>query len=111
MPAVLTTNSTLVCAHGGSVTTSGSTKLKVLNGNVLTISGVPAWSIAGCGQTSGSSKPCTKVLPPLAAGVSTKLRVGGSAAVLATLSGTTEGAPAPGPVTAQSANQGKLVAG
>jgi hypothetical protein len=111
MPAALTTNSTLICAHGGSVTTSGSSKLKVLHGSVLTTSGVSSWSIAGCGQTSGSSKPCTRVLPPLAAGVSSKLRVEGAAAVLATLSGTTEGAPAPGPVTAQSANQSKLVAG
>jgi len=112
MPAVLTAGSTLKCAHQGTVSTSGSSKLKVDGNDVLILAGLGAWSIGPeCTNKGGSLKPCTKVVPPPAAGVATKLIVDGSPAILDTLSVITDSTPAPpGLVTAQSANQNKLVA-
>lgn len=111
MPAVLTEGSSLKCAHQGTVSTSGATKLKVSGRNVLTVSGMGSWSVGSdCTQKGTNMKQCTKVVPPPASGASTKLRVQGSPVVLASLSIITDGAPATGPVTAQAANQNKLVA-
>jgi hypothetical protein len=60
MPALLTTASTLMCPHGGTVTASpGATKTKA--GAVVVRKG-DSFSIAGCPFMVGSSPhPCTTV--------------------------------------------------
>ena len=60
MPALLTTASTLMCPHGGTVTgTPGATHAQI-DGTVLRAS--DSFSVAGCTfNVSGAPQPCTTV--------------------------------------------------
>jgi len=60
MPALLTTGSTLMCPHGGTVTgTPGATRAQV-DGMILRAT--DSFSIAGCTfNVSGVAQPCTTV--------------------------------------------------
>ena len=61
MPALLTTASTLMCPHGGTITGSpGATKASADGAVVLRAS--DSFSIAGCAfNVSGAPQPCTSV--------------------------------------------------
>jgi hypothetical protein len=107
MPAVLTTGSRVVCDHQGTATTQGAPKLKVQGNPALLASDATSWPITLCTQTGGPPTPCSNITSVLA-GRANKLRIGGQAVLLATLSGPTNGAP-PGTASAQ-ANQSKLIA-
>ena len=60
MPALLTTASTLMCPHGGTVTGSpGATKATA---DTVILRGTDSFSISGCTfQISGAPAPCTVV--------------------------------------------------
>jgi hypothetical protein len=60
MPALLTTASTLMCPHGGTVTASpGATKATA---DATLLSATDSFSIAGCAfNVAGVAQPCTAV--------------------------------------------------
>lgn len=96
MPGVLTTGSSVVCGHGGTVSTSGSAKLKVTGNPVLLKAGIAGKSVSGCGTPTvppppgPPSSPCHSVASVIT-GEATKLKVSGSPVMLETLAGTTDG--------------------
>lgn len=118
MPGVLTTGSNVICGHGGTVSTTSSTKLKVSGNPVLLKIGIAHQSVSNC-QTPPASDPsgptaipCTLVVS-VDSGEANKLTAGGSPVVLETLTGETNGMV--GKVTPQtllsaSAGQTKLKA-
>lgn len=107
MAAVLTTQSTIACAHGGTAILSSSAKLLVSGAPVLLTSDSGSWSFDGkCTQTGGQLVPCTN-FTGLANAAAGKLTVGGTPVVLSTIAGTTSGKPV-ATVTATPADQ-KLV--
>lgn len=61
MPALLTTASTLMCPHGGTVTgTPGATKARA---DATVLRATDSFSIAGCTfNIGGAAQPCTTVL-------------------------------------------------
>jgi hypothetical protein len=110
MPAVLTTASTLKCAHGGTITVTASQQLLTAAGNpALVQADLAAASIAGCTNTvtSLSQKPCLKITS-LLVGASTTLAVNGQAVLLETAQGLTDAAP-PRPVLWQVVTAGQTV--
>jgi hypothetical protein len=119
MPKVLTTASTVLCsigapsAHGGTVKTASTARLRVAGSPVLTAAGVAAALVDAASPcttppTPGGNKPCTKVTTVNPASVAVKLKVGGVGVLLDTLKGATDGVP-PGSL-ASTANQTKLTA-
>src|SRR6266568_4191871 len=96
MSGVLTTSSNVTCGHNGKVQTSSSTKLTVNGQAVLLKSSIASMSIPDCStipasDTSGpTAKPCTTV-SSVDNGEATKLTAGGSAVMLETLAGQTDG--------------------
>lgn len=60
MPALLTTASTLMCPHGGTITAApGATKAKA---GAVILRANDSFSIKGCAlNVSGSPQPCTSV--------------------------------------------------
>ncbi|WP_049822054.1 hypothetical protein [Arthrobacter sp. H41] len=114
MAAVLTTGSTLVCPHGGTVTLgAGQSKLKVNGKSVLVQADVMGASVSGCGTPTVTAppptKPCTLVTSVLT-GPTPKLTVGGQPVLLDNAQGLTDGlAPAPGTWRVQSAGQNRAV--
>jgi hypothetical protein len=100
MPPVVTTNATILCAHGGRVTLLPKQMQVAASGGMLLcepdLVGSP---IVGCAQVpSPSSKPCTTVVSTLPGSTSMKVMVGGRPAYVATLQGMTDGVP-PGMIT------------
>ena len=87
MPGVLTTSATISCAQGGKVTPlTSSATLKVGGNAVLLENQVSTWQVTGCGNTNA---PCASVsMSPSKTGVATKLKVKGSAVLLANFAGT-----------------------
>lgn len=107
MAFVLTEQSTISCTAPGTVSTSGSSKLKVDGGNVLVLDGIVGKTISNCPvQNSNSTKQCTKVVS--ANGTSSKLKVDGNPVALSTLTGQSDGSTPSVSVT--NANQTKLKA-
>jgi hypothetical protein len=101
MGAVLVQTGVVKCANSGVATLAGSGKLSVGNVVVMREQDTSQWTIAGCVM----KKPCTKVSSVLA-GKSTKLFVGGSAVLLDSFQGNSDGeAPL---VQASAAGQSKL---
>lgn len=98
MPNVLTTTSRVLCGpdtgnHGGRVATASAAKLTVAGNPVLLRSGIGPSLSAPCKTPASSpSKPCTAVTS-IVAGGAVKLTAGGSAVMLDTLAGTTDGNP------------------
>lgn len=112
MPKVITENSTIVCAHQGTVTfTASQQKLKVGDKAVLVTTDVSTGSISGCKtplNPQTGTKPCLKVVS-LIAGAATKLKAGNVPVLLDTATGMTDGvAPTPNTWSVQSAGQTKL---
>jgi hypothetical protein len=116
MPAVLTENSTITCAHQGSVQRrAGQGNLTVNGQKVLVLGDLVGAAISGCANPvapPSGNKTCTATTAAIG-GVSTKLRVGGKLVLLETINGLTDGTlgGAPQPWSVKSAGQTKLKAG
>ncbi len=128
MPAVLTTASSIVCGHSGTVQQSSSEKLKVNGNSVLIKSSVDGQSISGCQtlpavDSSGTetARKCTKVAvdppappgPGVTGGEAVKLKVNGKPVMLSNLTGNTNGMVAkvtPQNLLSATAGQTKLTA-
>lgn len=111
MTAILTTGSSLTCAHGGRISLSShQSKLSVAGHPVLVQTDLVGASISGCPTPVASSpttKPCLTVVAVLA-GPTPKLTVDGTPVLLANARGLTDGVdPAPGTWSVQSAAQTK----
>jgi hypothetical protein len=110
MPAVLTTSSKLVCAHGGELVVQASTAaLSAAGSPVLVRADLLAATVSRCPNTNATAgqKPCLKVTSVLA-GASTALTVGGQPVMLETARGLTDAAP-PLPVMWQVGSAGQSV--
>ena len=109
--AVLTTASTLMCAHGGRLSLSTTqTRLTAATRPVLLSTDLPGATISGCATpASTSTKPCTAVTSVIS-GASTALEVSGTPVLTAQARGLTDGlAPAPGTWNVSDAGQTVLV--
>jgi hypothetical protein len=95
----LTTASTVKCGHGGTVGVASDAKLKVAGNPLLRRSSIEGKDITACSTPdSNTATKCRKVAL-VTAGEASKLRVGGQAVVLESLTGSTDGLPPvpPGP--------------
>jgi hypothetical protein len=107
MAKVLTAAASITCAHQGKVQFTVSQQTFTAGGQPVLVSGdIEGKPIAGCTQTSASTKPCTTALA-LVAGMATKLKAGNKPVLLDTATGPTDGSP-PGVWSVQSAGQSKL---
>jgi hypothetical protein len=112
--AVLTTASTLTCAHQGKVKADSSTRLRVGNKPVL-LADVTNKEISRCvvvDNTNTSTLHC-KTVSSVTAGQSARLTVGGTSVLLDLLVGSSDGTPpvppSPGiPLSPAIANQTRL---
>jgi hypothetical protein len=96
MPLLVTTNATILCAHGGRVVlTPKQTTVTAGGAPILRETDLIGAPIAGCAQPpSPGSKPCTTVVSVIpGTGTSTTAFVGGLPAHTQTLSGVTDGVP------------------
>ncbi|GLY16389.1 hypothetical protein LWF15_29870 [Kineosporia rhizophila] len=110
MPAVLTTASTLKCAHQGTVMVQASTSALSAGGSpVLVQADLLAATVAGCTNTNAAAGqvPCAKVTA-VTAGMSTTLSVAGQPVMLQTAQGLTNAVP-PLPVLWQVESAGQSV--
>lgn len=120
MPAVITTQSTLKCAHQGNVTLSASQSRLTVGGAAVLVQGdLDGAGVSGCPTPTTppppgpANKPCTSVTSAVA-GTSLRLKVGGKAVLLASVAGTTDGVlanVAPQPWSVLSAGHTKLQSG
>ncbi len=97
----LTMASTVACKHGGAVSKSSDAKLTVDRKPVLLSSSIDGKTITGCAVTDDpntSTLQCKKVVS-VTGGAAAKLRVGGDAVMLDSLTGTTNGTPPQPPGT------------
>jgi hypothetical protein len=96
MPPLVTTNATIMCAHGGRVTLIPRQMQVTVQGGGLVLCepdlvGAP---IVGCAQPpSPTTKPCTMVISTFPGSTSLKVMVGGRRAYVGTLTGLTDGVP------------------
>lgn len=118
MPGVLTTGSSVICGHGGTVSTTGVSKLKVSGNPVLQKTGIMGKSVSSCGTPTvvppppPPSSPCHTVVSVIT-GEAIKLKVSGSPVMLETVTGTTDGIVAgvtPQTLLSATAGQTKLTA-
>lgn len=95
MPPLVTSNATILCAHGGRVALiPRQMQVTIKGGSVLCEPDLVGAPIAGCAQPpSPSTKPCTMVASTLPGSTSMKVMVGGRPPYVATLSGLTDGVP------------------
>src|SRR4051794_18438664 len=117
MAAVLTTASSIQCAHTGTVSTASTAKLSVGGSPVLVFpSSIDAKGISGCTTAPSSDAsgpinvPCTTV-SNVSSGRATKLTMSGQPVALDTLACTSNGMLARQsdlPLAAPAANQTKL---
>ncbi len=115
MPAVITEQSALACAHAGQVQLSSSQgQLKVAGAAVLVDGDMAGKSIAACVTVPDPNTATVKCLhtQPQLAGVAAKLTVGGKGVLLEAANGLTDGTVGGTPQTwsVTSAGQSKLVA-
>ncbi|RJL35441.1 hypothetical protein [Bailinhaonella thermotolerans] len=109
MPAVLTTGASIGCGHGGTVRLQpGQRTALVAGAAVLARGDLEGKPITNCGQTGPGFVPCTLVAS-VTGGASVTLRVGGRPALLATVTGLTNGNP-PGVLTVLDPGQTSLSA-
>ncbi len=112
MAAVLTEQSTIKCAHQGTIKPIASqTKLKVAGSNVLVQGDLNGKPISGCTtpiDPNTSSKTCMTITSEIP-GMAMKLKVNGKGVLLPTVQGMTDGTMG-GPQTwsVQDAAQTKL---
>src|SRR3954453_14294448 len=106
MPPIVTTNATILCAHGGQVMlVPKQTQVQIQGGAVLCEGDLAGAPIVGCAQPpSPGTKPCTTVISTLPGSASTRVTAAGLPVLLATLSGVTDGVP---PGTIMVANPGQ----
>ena len=106
MPPIVTSNATILCAHGGQVTiVPRQVQVEIQGGMVLREGDLSGAPIVGCAQPpSPGTKPCTLVVSTLPGSSSPKVTVGGLPVLLATLSGMTDGVP-PGVIAVVSPGQ------
>ena len=106
MPPVVTSNATILCAHGGRVTLMPKqTQVVIQGGPVLCEGDLIGSPIIGCLQVpSPSTKPCTTVVSTLPGSSSLKVTAAGRPVYVATLSGLTDGVP-PGTIMVVSPGQ------
>jgi hypothetical protein len=95
VPPILTSNATVMCAHGGRVVLIPRQFQVLIQGApVLCVPDLVGAPIAGCLQPpSPTTKPCTLVVSTLPGSWSLKVVVAGRPAYVATLSGLTDGVP------------------
>ena len=95
MPPIVTTNATIMCAHGGQVTLlPRQVQVQSQGGAVLREGDLAGAPIVGCTQPpSPSTKPCTVVVSTLPGSSAPTVSAGGLPVLLATLSGITDGVP------------------
>ncbi|HEU4347608.1 MAG TPA: hypothetical protein VFR35_07455 [Actinoplanes sp.] len=110
-PAVLTTGSTVTCAHQAKVVADSTTRLTVGKKPVL-LAPVTGKSINACpivDDPNTATLKCKSVLS-VSAGASSKLTVGRKSVLLDVLAGVTDGTPPPAgaPLAPAVANQAKL---
>lgn len=111
-PSVLTTDSTVTCAHTGTVAADSSTRLTVAGVSVL-LASAAGKTISGCkvvDDPNTSTKKCLKVAS-MTTGEAAKLTVGGVSVLLDKLAGFSDGQPPPPPgppLAAAAANQTRL---
>jgi hypothetical protein len=116
MPPVLTTNSTVLCGHGGKVLVQGSPKLTVSGASVLVAAGIiqPVDTVTqpcSIKPPPNTNVPCTSVLSVDPSSLSKKLILSGSPVAIVPLTGTTNGSLAgttPQKLLTATANQAKL---
>lgn len=115
MAGVLTEDSRITCATGGTVSATGEAKLRVAGKPVLLLAGVAGKSVGSCTTVTDPNtglKQCTAV-SAVTGGQATKLTVGGTPVLLDTLAGNTDGihptAPTLATLSAQ-ANQTTMTA-
>ena len=108
MPPVVTSNATILCAHGGRVTLlPKQTQVVIQGGPVLCEGDLIGSPIIGCLQPpSPGTKPCTTVVSTLPGSSSLKVTAAGRPVYVATLSGMTDGVP---PGTIMVVNPGQTV--
>jgi hypothetical protein len=106
MPPIVTSNATILCAHGGTVALiPRQMQVMIQGGAVLCEPDLVGAPIVGCAQPpSPSTKPCTTVVSTLPGSTSLKVMVGGRPAYVATLTGLTDGVP-PGAIMVVSPGQ------
>lgn len=112
MAFVLTEGSNVTCGHGGTVSTTSRAKLKVRGDSVLLRNGIELRSVqpGTCSNQQNYAQGLRKcsTVSTVVSGEARKLRVDGSAVMLETLHGATDGNPI-GTLHAN-ANQDKLTA-
>ena len=106
MTQFMTSGATIMCIHGGRVQVMPSQQQVTMGGSpVLCEPDLEGKPIVGCAQPpTPSTKPCTTLVKTLPGSTSMRIRVGGKAVYLLTLSGITDGVP-PGSVMASAAGQ------
>jgi hypothetical protein len=113
MAGVLITASTIMCRHGATITASSSAKLTASGSAVLVGSGVTAWSLSSsCIQQPTQAQPnnvACSFMTGQSGGQSQKLTAGGSAVVLDSITGSTNGKPQ-SDVTVAAVGQSRLTA-
>jgi hypothetical protein len=107
MPPIVTANATIMCAHGGQVMIiPKQAQVTIQGGSVLCEGDLSGAPIVGCAQPpSPGTKPCTAVISTLPGSANPKVLVLGRPALLATLTGMTDGVP-PGVIMV--ANPGQM---
>ena len=106
MALVVTTNATILCAHGGRVTlTPRQTTVTIAGGAVLRETDLMGAPIVGCAQVpSVSTKPCTTVVTVMPGGSAPTVSAGGMPVHTQSLTGMTDGVP-PGTIQVVSPGQ------
>lgn len=106
MPPILTTNASVICAHGGRVIlVARQPHVQIQGGGVLCEPDLVGAAIIGCPQPpSAGSKPCTVVASTLPGSASARVAVGSRPVYLTTLTGLTDGVP-PAPIQVVSPGQ------
>jgi hypothetical protein len=93
-PAVLTTESSVTCAHQGTVAAASTKRLRVGKAGVL-LAPTTGATVKDCivvDDPNTATRKC-RIVSSVTAGESPRLRVGDAAVVLAVLSGLSDGAP------------------
>jgi hypothetical protein len=109
MPPIVTTNATILCAHGGTVVlVPRQMQVTIQGGAVLCEGDLVGAPVVGCAQPpTPSTKPCTTVVSTLPGSSSPRVAVGGKPVYLATLTGLTDGVP-PGAIMVVSPGQASV---
>lgn len=112
MSLVLTENSSLACAHSGTVTlTATQSKLTIAGAKALVDGDLSGALISNCpiAPPPPTNVKCTAIASA-AGGVSTKLKISGKGVLLETVRGNTNGTVTPTTWSVQNAGQSKLKA-